>query len=343
MKKSILEKWKRLYELASEIKKRKPWEFLASDDLIVLYLKGKSVPVLVSVLGRGGMIYGVVVYPTIASQKTLFSLVAHEKGEIVAEIVDPLSYPTARQEALSVYFGDREEIDKETYQLIKDLGLSFRGRNNWIYFESFKIGCFPVKLDIEEVDLLIECYEVILSKMSDIKKMSEEEEMNLYPTISYQPSEKNYQLTQKPYHLNDSMAEKPYQVQDELLIKRLKKQPKIIAELEMTYFYIPVEGSKNDKLPVLLLVVEKQTQIIVYANVLENDEVVFEMIRQQVVKFIEDQGRPSKIEVRVEKVAAAVENLCEQLDIVLNVVASFDCLDLIAVELLGKMIPGYEA
>ncbi|MEX3747321.1 hypothetical protein AB1300_19615 [Lysinibacillus xylanilyticus] len=38
--------------------------------------------------------------------------------------------------ALTVNFVDSEELDPEDYQLIKDCGMSYRGKKNWIQFRS---------------------------------------------------------------------------------------------------------------------------------------------------------------------------------------------------------------
>ncbi|MGE7942262.1 DUF7309 domain-containing protein [Lysinibacillus xylanilyticus] len=38
--------------------------------------------------------------------------------------------------ALTVNFVDREELDPEDYQLIKDCRISYRGKKNWIQFRS---------------------------------------------------------------------------------------------------------------------------------------------------------------------------------------------------------------
>lgn len=66
------------------------------------------------------------------------------------------------------YWGNCEELSDKQRKIIKDLGYSYRGKNQWLYFLSFEPGYFPYNLDADEVvrmteymqdlELALRCY-----------------------------------------------------------------------------------------------------------------------------------------------------------------------------------------
>ena len=73
----------------------------------------------------------------------------------------PLDLLFTRQTQLS--FEDREMIEKEDREVIKALGLKFRGRGNWPQFRSYRYGMLPWIIDEEgEANFLITALEQIL-------------------------------------------------------------------------------------------------------------------------------------------------------------------------------------
>ena len=56
------EEWKKLYDVATRIRELKPWEDFWDLDLICLREGEKEDAAFVSILGKGGEYYGIVVY-----------------------------------------------------------------------------------------------------------------------------------------------------------------------------------------------------------------------------------------------------------------------------------------
>ena len=52
---------------------------------------------------------------------------------------------------LQASFEDREQLDKRDREVIKELGLKFRGRNAWPMFRSYRPSLFPWFLESGEV------------------------------------------------------------------------------------------------------------------------------------------------------------------------------------------------
>lgn len=143
--KATLEEWKELYEVTVKIKELNPWKYFWDVDIITLILPENEEPVYCSVMGRGGEFYGIGFY---------FGFDALDNFYKIIETTDmpPQQIQRFQEDNVIIcYFGDREELFKEELQIVKALGLKFRGRNNWIYFRSFKKGYAPYILNKEEV------------------------------------------------------------------------------------------------------------------------------------------------------------------------------------------------
>lgn len=61
-KEATLEQWGALYEAATRIKEKKPWEKFWDMDLIGIRDKEAEDTVFLSILGKGGDCYGIVAY-----------------------------------------------------------------------------------------------------------------------------------------------------------------------------------------------------------------------------------------------------------------------------------------
>lgn len=331
MKKSELENWKKLYELMIEIKKLAPWEQFDSDDLIELRLKDSDSAVLISVMGNLGECYGIAVYPTPIGQ---ISLLDKLDGADFSGIfmIDPLSYAPAREEALIGYFGDRKEIDKETYALIKELGLKFRGKNNWIFFKSFHRGQLPRLLNAEEVELLISCYEALLESLQHLDCLDFDES----PVIAYVEEASGYRFGQGEINVQVSLSN-PYFFKDELAIQRLKKAKKLSNDMEMTYFYLPVLGEEDGHLAVMFLVVDRFSEMILEAKPLDSDGEVGPEARDFLIQFITEYGRPNEIHIRVNDLGQEIGHFCELLDIPIYATPQFTAIDEIAMDIVERM------
>ena len=123
-----------------------PWRALHDTDILVLQLPGQNEPVYCSVMGSGDMSYGIAVYP------------GREAFVRLRRIIDQDAYSPEllmlEQNCLVCNFGDREEIEPRDRAVMKQLGLRFRGRGQWIYVRSMVPGQFPWFLDAEQAELL---------------------------------------------------------------------------------------------------------------------------------------------------------------------------------------------
>ena len=74
----------------------------------------------------------------------------------------PMDYVMFEQTSLCCYWGDREEVPPVQKKKITALGLKYRGRGQWPYFESYKRRYIPYTPDEREVQVLIQAGRQIL-------------------------------------------------------------------------------------------------------------------------------------------------------------------------------------
>ena len=143
-----------LYEAGARVKELQPWETFWDMDLIALD-GGWDEEAYVSILGKGGGCYGVVVYEGLDGLNDFMMLTLSEKMNIPGE------YAMFSQNNLTCYWGNREELSEKQRKIIKDMGYRFRGKNQWLYFMSFQKGYFPYNMDKDEVRRMTEYLELL--------------------------------------------------------------------------------------------------------------------------------------------------------------------------------------
>lgn len=309
---SDLNHWKELYRLSMELKKRKPWEYLSDCDFLLVDIKNRKIPILISVMGNGGECYGISVHPTIKSVKTLVALFEEDSF-----VIDPLSTPIASQEALTLYFGDRDEVSKEQYQVIKDLGLKFRGRNNWVYFKSFSVGEIPRDLNDEEVLLLTLIYKKLLKLVdfisedpsvieSDVikaRRLLDNNELETLDFFEIYPTLQEAMIKATPY-------------ENDLMLHKLKQCPRTNDRIELTYVYPEVSDDKVHFIP-FLIGASQQSGMPIIMNFIKDQDKLYASMFQALNDYIIEAGRPKAIHVRLEDLTQQLADYCQKLGIML--------------------------
>lgn len=105
-----------------------------------------------SVMGQGGEMYGLAVY---VDGEGLTSMLKTLSGHLVED-------DYYDQRSLLFTLEDREELDKEDLELIKELNLPLRGRRQWPMFRSHSLGLYPWRLNQDEVLFFIKVLEQAL-------------------------------------------------------------------------------------------------------------------------------------------------------------------------------------
>ena len=135
-KEASLEQWKLLYEVAIKFKALKPWNYLWDTELTQIVLPEHEESFFSSVMGKAGDCFAIGTYAGVDAINGFYYIIDNPKISSTQYI--------RYQNNLMCYFGNRDELSSKELKVIKNLGLKFRGKNEWIYFRSFETGYVPV-------------------------------------------------------------------------------------------------------------------------------------------------------------------------------------------------------
>ena len=269
-KEASKEECKKLYDVATRIKELKPWEDFWDLDLICLREGEREDAAFVSVLGRGGECYGIVVYEGYEELNTFMMMLNRERLNLTPE------FAMGNQSNLTCYWGNREELTEAEREIIKETGYKYRGRNQWLYFRSCKEGYFPYRMN------------------------QDEETENHYwgaeelPFISF-----NYRtLKLDDPEMREALREVPgnrYVIEMDIVYQAAKMNDKSYDR----------PGNMR-----MVVIAESRTEIIMKAQLLKPEEDQIAVLADSLIEFIGQFGAPKEIRVSNLIVEAALEDIC---------------------------------
>ena len=303
--------WHDLYEAAMSFKEMAPWQWMTDADLFGVENPHDGEVGWCSIMGREGQEFGLLVFLGAEGLQTYnrIAMGGAEAGSFEVWAGVPL---------LSMTFGDRQELQKQDHEIIRSLGLRFRGRNAWPLFRSQRPGYVPWYLEKGEVIFLSTAVEQALAVASRVR----EEQLDLF-----EEADADMILT-RYYHAGQWLEEwrKPKVPSrgvnisvplDEARLTRLRRAAKELrGNWELDIFALPTavgEGSDRPYYPTCILAVEGQTGLIVGTELLgphpspaERQETMIRVLEQ--CKQLPHEMRVGSEEVRqvVEPVAQAL-------------------------------------
>jgi len=164
-----LEEWRRLYKASVDVKALAPWEWMTED--IVFGVQSPETEQLgfVSVMGMLGEHFAIAVYLGAKGLYGFWAVEAEAEGDSPEHI---LEIPQ-----LQASWEDRNTLRPEDRAIIKELGLKFRGRNEWPMFRGYRPGYVPWFLEAEEARFLAE----VLEQALDVIERLDEDRSLLKP------------------------------------------------------------------------------------------------------------------------------------------------------------------
>jgi hypothetical protein len=311
-----LEQWRELYEVAIKIKEFKPWQYFWDMDLITIILPEYREPFYCSVMGRNGECFAIGTYYGFNAINGFLKI--SESPDI------PTGQLIRYQKNMMCYFGNRDELNKKELQVIKDLGLKFRGKNQWIYFHSFEPGYAPYILDQQEVTQLTlvfkQLYMALKHFIEGEVQVDFEERNTLFRMFD---AEEGLWLTfEAPLMFPRAQYPRPV-IEDEILMAKLKKQKIIQKELEIDIVFL--KAVINDKhfskplQPKMLTLAEAKSDMILSQDILSPKDDEVQKVLGIIVSYILNIGRPKTIYVRDEYMESLLADLCERFEINLKI------------------------
>ncbi|MFQ5814136.1 MAG: hypothetical protein ACE5I2_13255, partial [Anaerolineae bacterium] len=130
--------WQALYQAALEFKEIEAWTWMYDSDVFGVQDPATGEIGYCCIMGNLGEMFALALYLGSEGLES-YMRVASEPPQISAEALETMLL----QKCLIVSFGGREELTKEDRQVIKRLGLKFRGRTAWPLFRSYRPAYHP--------------------------------------------------------------------------------------------------------------------------------------------------------------------------------------------------------
>jgi hypothetical protein len=307
--------WQELYKFAICLKQNTPWEWMTEVDIFGVQNPKTDEIGFVSVMGMADEHYAVAVYMRSEGLYGFWDLQdagPHDHAERLLEIPQ-----------LQASFEDRDSLDQKDYDIIKKLGLKFRGRHAWPMFRTYRPGLLPWFMGAEEAHFMI----CVLEQTLDVALRYREDE-TLLETLS----DEEY-LVRVPHKEDSTLAwedsimrvppPEPPDIQifvnaEEL--KGLKLLPQSTHTIEIDFFMLPATvGEKGTRgfWAYNLLMVDSKTGLIVGNESLIADpslEAMWGSIPDKVVHQLSRAGTvPKEIRVRSELLLQLLNPLAVEL------------------------------
>jgi hypothetical protein len=303
-------KLKKLYALMGRVKELRPWEKLWDTELTIIEFPGQEEPVLCSVMGRGGESYGILVYPGFESIQSFFRLAEEESDNPFTSL--------AYQNCLVCQLGGRDEVFPEERARLKELGISFRGKHDWVYFRKLRPGCQPWHINSKDADILIEvltrfieAYGAFAGGLA-VNFDDDEVLVQRYSEKDKKWITRSEKLPPIPARINEFHVKS-----DDVEPLRFKKQLKTTVEIETLYF--PQALGKNEEgVPVLIrfsVIVDNRSGVVLDQLFLDADDAGDHRMLDMLINFVAGHGRPETVMVRDKFAAAVLGDFCGKVGI----------------------------
>lgn len=314
-KSPTVEQWRRLYEAAMRVKELAPWEWMAEDDLFGVQDPETDELGFASVMGALGEHYAVAVY---LGPQALYDFLAIEEAGDAMPAESILEVPQ-----LQASFEDRNILRDEDRQVIKQLGLKFRGRNAWPMFRSYRPGYFPWYLEADEARFLAVALEQVLDvapRFREDPALLETDDECYLMRIARRKGKK---LAWEDCVMEVPPPERPpiNLMMDVPLLEKLKQSPQSGSRIEMDFFMFPVpfqeEKGARPHFAYMLLTVEAQSGFVLGSELLNPDPTLESMWGQvplYAVRHFASLGIvPQEVVVRSGLLFRLLESLVEEL------------------------------
>ena len=241
--------WQALYQAAQEFKEIEAWTWMYDSDVFGVQDPVSGEIGYCCIMGNLGEMFALAVYLGSEGLES-YMRIASEPPLDPSEAFEELMM----QKCLMASFGSREELTKEDRQVIKRLGLKFRGRTAWPWFRSYRPAYHPWYLTAEEARFLTlalqQAREAGLRFREDPALFDPPQDDLWFVRV---PEETEKGLSWKDAWLEPALLkeeELPDVPLDELRLARLKKAAQFMdAVWEMDFFLSPsaVQKSKGER------------------------------------------------------------------------------------------------
>ncbi len=285
--------WRQLYAAADRIKEIAPWEWMFEEEMFGVQDPTSGQFNYVSVMGHLGEHYSIAVYLGDDATNDILNMMENP------ETSEPTQVLEIRQ--LQISFEDRNYLEKADRDLLKSLGLKYRGENAWPMFRSYQAGYIPWYLEENEAELLATVLEqaiLVFERYADDEDLlipdenqpllsngQETQESDGEPFFVRVPDTTDAGLTwrdafrvlppKQEYLLDITMPQASFD--------RAAKLPRKKGAWEVDFFMIPApvgQRGQRAQFPYMLLVVDAKSGMILTPEMIEVTDTIIAAMAQ---------------------------------------------------------------
>lgn len=327
--KPTLEDWKSLYEAAKEFGKIESWKWMADDDLFGVQDPATGEISYCCIMGMAEEVYGLSAYSGTVGLEGYLKV---QCGEVLPEDIETMFI----QDSLTVFYENRNFVQKEDMEVIKSLGMKFRGRNAWPIFREYKPGYHPWFFTKEESLF----FKMLLEQAIDVALRFKHNDTLLVPRQQNHyfvrvPSRIGREIVWKdewlvPAPVNEERL--PSESVDEIRIRRImSKSLKQQGTLEIDWFLTPapVQEKKDERpfYPDAVVLIEHSSGMVADLQLTNRPE-RRKTVQEAFLHHIETSKLiPKKVLVRKEEVLKILEPLASGLNVSIDVIEKLGHMD----------------
>jgi len=326
------------------VKKLAPWQWMEETDVFGLENPDTGELGFISVMGNIGEYEAVAVYLGAAG---LYDFI-HFQADEFATPHRLLELPHLQAE-----FSDREYLEKEDRDLIRQLGLKFRGPNAWPLFRSYRPGYLPWFVTRAEARFLIHA----LSQLLDVAKRLRDEPNPIQPIRRVEKGGHWVRASHREgpglvwedqvWSIPRPATEPLAVVVDSDELDLLKRIPRSDLDIEVDLLLTPARIIKPGQRPLavyVLMVADSNSGFILGADAMTAENSLEEMhagIPNSLVKaLLQSQIVPKRLLVRSKFLRSLLRNLTQSLNIELRHADELPSIDEAAGFLKESMLDG---
>jgi len=325
--------WTRLFEAALEFKEARPWEHLTDRYLFGVRGPGAGPILHCAVMGAGGEVFGLAVYPGAEGLRAYEGSLAFmlETGRGAMDIQTQLR-------ALMVSFEDEEDLDVVDIDLIRSLGLTFAGPHGWPMFRSYEPGYVEVLPNEEERGWLLLALNGARELVGRLRK-KELPDLGLLDRdeiVVLRLGSDGADWAQEIEVLDRGVEHPEVPAVDELKLRRLARSASRDGVWEAGAYWMPMvveEGDAKPFYPLLCAWADHNTGIIMHHKLATPAEGLG-VLQISGIELMEQSGRiPQTILVQTDKAVRLLEPVTEVLQIELTKIKTLEVMSRAITEL----------
>jgi hypothetical protein len=312
------EQWRRLFDLANEVRKAEPWLSMPEHKHFGLQMPGTGETVFVSVMGVNGEHLAMALYPDARALHGFLNIAYTDRDE---DILDTMCDNRQTQ----VAFGNKGDLQWYEKALLERLSLKFTGRMAWPLFRRVTPGWMPWAITPEDarwletaMEQLLELEARLFSEPDLLDPAGDDSVLVRVPVAGPEGA----RWTDTVRKIEAPHVHFKFDVPPDTL-RKVRDLPRRQAKLEFDVFATAIQIAEtrweHPRLPYMMLAVDRATEFVLATQLLEVattlDDMRTKVPAELVAALLKTGLRPRQLVVSKDWLHAMLGGVCRDLDI----------------------------